>query len=74
MVLHLIAVGLLGLLGWAVFVNASGYRECRWCKGKRGVRCWRCKGTKLTRRFGARLVHKVKLSLLQAWAEREWWR
>jgi hypothetical protein len=64
------AIVLLAVLIRAVFVYFSPYRECRWCRGRRiGRRCWRCKGTKLTRRLGARQVHKVKLSLLQAWDE-----
>lgn len=37
---------------------------------RRKRRCWRCKGTKLTRRLGGKLVHKIKLSVQQAWAER----
>ena len=32
--------------------------------------CWRCKGRRLTRRWGAWHVHKVKDSLIQAWDER----
>ena len=65
------AVVLLAVLGRAVFVHFSPYRECRWCAGRRrGRRCWRCKGSKLTRRLGAKTVHKTKLSLQQAWAER----
>jgi hypothetical protein len=52
-------------------VLVKPYRTCRWCKKRRGRRCWRCKGTKLTRRLGAYHVHKVKLSLIQAWDERE---
>jgi hypothetical protein len=64
-------VALLAILGWAVVVYFSPYRECRWCRDRRiGRRCWRCKGTRLTRRVGARQVHKVKLSLQQAWEER----
>lgn len=65
------AVILLAVLGRAVFVCFSPYRECRWCAGRRvGRRCWRCKGSKLTRRIGAKQVHKVRLALQQAWAER----
>ena len=71
--LNLIAAGLLAILGWAVFAYFSPYRECRWCKGRKG-RCWRCKGSRRTRRPGAWAVHKVRLSLLQAWDERGWWR
>jgi hypothetical protein len=67
------AVVLLAVLAWAVFVHFRPYRECRWCRNRRrpGRRCWRCKGTRLTRRLGAQQVHKVKLSLLQAWEERK---
>ncbi len=76
--MHLIETGLvvalivlLAVLGRAVFVYFSPYRACRWCEGRRrGRRCWRCKGTRQTRRLGARHVHKVRLSLLQAWDER----
>lgn len=69
------------ILGWGLFVLIKPYRTCRWCKkgtrlaklvkklpGRR--RCFRCKGHKLTRRLGAYHVHKVKLSLIQAWDER----
>jgi hypothetical protein len=74
---HLILAGLLAVLGWSVFVLISPYRPCRWCKSKRGSArrgCWRCKGKRDVRRLGAWPVHKIKLSLIQAWAEREWWR
>jgi hypothetical protein len=65
------AVVLLAVLARAVFVYFSPYRVCRWCRDRqRGRRCWRCKGTKLTRRIGAKQVHRVKLSLQQAWEER----
>ena len=67
----LAAVILLAILGRAVFVYFSPYRQCRWCRNRRiGRRCWRCHGTKLTRRFGGRIVHKVVLSIGQAWEER----
>lgn len=63
----------LAVLGRAVFVHFKPYRDCRWCKGtgrrKGRRRCWRCKGRRLTRRLGAYHVHKIKLSLLQAWQE-----
>lgn len=57
---------------WAVFVYFSPYRRCRWCHAFAAVRlrCKRCRGAKLTRRLGARHVHRVKLSLRQAWDER----
>ena len=66
------AVVLLAVLGWAVLAYFSPYRRCRWCRAfaRFRLRCRRCKGTRLTRRLGAQLVHKVKLSLQQAWAER----
>lgn len=65
------ALVLLAILAWAVFVHFSPDRECRWCRNRRiGRRCWRCKSTRRTWRLGARQVHKVKLSLLQAWDER----
>lgn len=76
--MHLIETGfeaaaiiLLAVAGRAVFVYFRPYRECRWCRNRRlGRRCWRCKGTRLTRRIGAKQAHKVRLSLLQAWEER----
>lgn len=66
------AAVLLAVLAWAVLVYFSPYRGCRWCRAfaRFRLRCRRCKGTRLTRRLGAQLVHKVKLSLQQAWAER----
>jgi hypothetical protein len=66
------AVALLLVLGWAVFAYLSPYRKCRWCQAfaALGLRCRRCKGTKLTRRLGARHVHRVRLALRQAWEER----
>ena len=70
-VLGLIAAGLLGVLGWGLFVYFRPYRTCRWCKNrKRGRRCWRCKGTRMTRRLGAWHAHKVRDSLARAWQER----
>ena len=62
----------LAVLGWAVFVYFSPYRKCRWCPvfGRLRLRCRRCKGSKLTRRLGARQVHRVRLSLQQARDER----
>jgi len=70
--LEVAAVVLLAVLGWAVFVYLSPYRKCRWCAvfASLGMRCRRCKGTKLTRRLGAQMVHKVRLSLRQARDER----
>jgi len=67
------AVVLLAVLGWAVFIYFSPYRKCRWCPVFAAIRlrCRRCRGTKLTRRLGARHVHKVKLSLQQAWEEQQ---
>jgi len=75
-VLQLIAAALLGVLGWGIFVFFSPYRACLWCRHKTGRNppCWRCNRTRLTRRIGAYHVHKVKLSLIQAWEEREFWR
>ena len=66
------AIVLLAVLGWAVFVYFSPYRKCRWCAAfaRLRLRCRRCKGSKMTRRLGARHVHRVKLSLRQAWDER----
>jgi hypothetical protein len=55
-----------GLLGGALPARMAGFKPTR----RRKRRCWRCKGSKLTRRWGAFHVHKVKLSLRQAWAER----
>jgi len=55
-----------GLLGGSLPAQMAGVKP----EHRRKRRCWRCKGTKLTRRWGAFHVHKVKLSLLQAWDER----
>lgn len=75
-ILGAIAVCLLGVLAWGVFVFFKPYRPCTWCDGKgmrgkrRKRRCWRCKGKRDIRRIGAKQVHKLKLSLIQAWDER----
>lgn len=70
--LEVAAVVLAAVLGWALFAYFSPYRACRWCEAfaSIGMRCRRCRGTKLTRRLGARVAHKVGLSLRQAWDER----
>jgi hypothetical protein len=84
--MHVIELGLegaglilLAVLVWAVFVYCSPYRPCRWCADRRRpgraagaarARCWRCKGTRMTRRLGSRVVHKMKLAVQQAWEER----
>ena len=60
-----------GLLGGAWPVLLFGDKPKR-RRRRRG--CWRCRGKRQTRRWGAFHVHKVKLSLAQAWAEREWLR
>lgn len=66
------AAVLLGVLGWSVFAYLSPYRKCRWCAAFASLRlrCRRCRGTKLTRRLGARAAHRVSLALRQAWEER----
>jgi len=70
-VIEVAAVILLAVAGRAVFVYFSPYRTCWWCRGPgRKGRCWRCKGTRLTRRLGARHVHKTRMSLRQGWEER----
>ncbi len=56
-----------GLIGGSLAARLGGHRPER----RRTGRCWRCKGTRLTRRLGAYHVHKAKLSLVQAWEERE---
>lgn len=55
-----------GLLGGSLLARIGGHEPRR----SRKRRCWRCKGAKLTRRLGAKHVHKVRLSLQQAWDER----
>lgn len=55
-----------GLLGGSLPARVAGHKPRR----KRRRHCWRCHGKRLTRRWGAFHVHKVKLSLRQAWDER----
>jgi hypothetical protein len=55
-----------GLYFGSLPARAIGHKA----RPSRKRRCWRCKHTKLTGRLGARQVHKVKLSLRQAWDER----
>jgi hypothetical protein len=59
-----------GPLGGSLPARLAGHKP----KRRRRRSCWRCRGDRLTRRWGAYHVHKVKLSLVQAWDEREWWR
>ena len=57
-----------GVLGGSLPARMAGAGP-----GKRRRRsCWRCRGVRQTRRCGAYHVHKVKLSLIQAWDERGW--
>ena len=60
-----------GLLGGSLPARLAGHKPRR---RRRGRRCWRCRGRRLTRRWGAWHVHKARLSLAQAWAERAWLR
>jgi hypothetical protein len=55
-----------GLAGGSLPARLAGAAPAR--QRRRG--CWRCKGTRRTRRWGAWHVHKVRLSLMQAWDER----
>lgn len=55
-----------GLIGGSLPAKMAGHEP----SSRRRRRCWRCKRTRRTWRLGARHVHKVKLSLLQAWDER----
>jgi hypothetical protein len=55
-----------GLVGGSLPARMAGHQPER----KRKRHCWRCRGTKLTRRFGAWHAHKVRDSLHRAWEER----
>jgi hypothetical protein len=71
--LQLAALVLVLIAGRGVYVYLKPYRECRWCRPgrrRRGARCWRCHGTRLTRRLGAWHAHKIRDSLQRAWQER----
>lgn len=71
MIVHPWAGVPLAITARLVYVHFKPYRTCRWCRNKRRRKqhCWRCKGTRLTRRLGAYHVHKAKLSLIQAMDE-----
>lgn len=56
-----------GLLGGSLPARMAGHEP----KRRRRRSCRRCRGSRLTRRWGAFHVHKVKESLAQAWDERE---
>ena len=79
LILELVAVGLLAIAARGVFVFFVPYRPCRWCRPggvpgwRRRRQCWRCKELRLTRRWGAYHVHKLKLSVIEAieeWRDR----
>lgn len=55
-----------GLLGGSIPARLLGHKP----KRKQQRRCWRCKRTRLTRRWAAWHSHKVKDSIAQAWEER----
>jgi hypothetical protein len=55
-----------GVLGGSVAARLAGHEPGR----RRRRSCWRCKGHRLTRRLGARQVHKTRLAAVEAWAER----
>jgi hypothetical protein len=55
-----------GLLFGSILARMAGHEP----RPRRGRRCWRCKGTRMTRRLGAKTVHKMKLAVQQAWEER----
>jgi hypothetical protein len=70
---RLTALGLGGLLLYAISLYRWPWRPCTWCKGsglsrgsdkRRHGRCWRCHGTKQVQRLGSRSVHRL------AWAIR----
>lgn len=55
-----------GLIGGSLPARIGGHEPRP--RRKRG--CWRCHGSRQTRRLGARQVHKARLALRQAWDER----
>jgi hypothetical protein len=55
-----------GLVGGSLLARIGGHQPR--AKRKRG--CWRCRGTRLTRRLGAKQAHKTRISLQQGWEER----
>ena len=57
-----------GLIGGSILFRLAG-TSVPLRRRSRGT-CWRCKGRRLTRRLGAYHAHKLRLSLIQAWAER----
>jgi hypothetical protein len=75
-VLDGLAVLLVLIAARGLFVLFWPYTTCGWCKDRRARprpwnrrRCWFCQNTRMRRRIGAGLVHKVKLSLIQAYQE-----
>jgi hypothetical protein len=74
-----LAVVLVLIAARGLFVLILPYRECGWCSDRREHprpwnrrRCWFCQNTRKRRRIGAKTVHKVKLSLIQAYQEWRW--
>jgi hypothetical protein len=55
-----------GLIGGSAAGRLAGRKPKR--PGRRS--CWRCKGSRFTRRLGAKQVHKTRLAAVEAWAER----
>lgn len=55
-----------GLLGGSAAARVAGHKP----KGRKRRSCRKCKGKKVTRRWGAWHAHKARESLAQAWDER----
>ena len=69
--IHLLLIALLALPARAGYVYLFPERTCRWCRGERRRRCWRCRGSGHTWRLGARLARRACLAALRAWQERD---
>lgn len=61
------------LLGWVLFVHASPYKPCGWCRRKKpGRRCWRCGGHRELPRLGSVYVRRAKVAArnqIREWRE-----
>lgn len=68
---HYVLIALVLIAARLAWVHTHEYRDCRWCRNERGQRrgCWRCKGTGMTRRWGAWCTHKLALAIRDVWAE-----
>ena len=70
---HVVLIALAAVIARLAWGTSTSTATARWCRNERKRRrgCGRCKGTGMTRRWGAWCTHKLTLALREAWTEPE---